>query len=91
MKIVKKNLTLKSISKVFLISSTHLLSLSGSHPGELGHVLHHLEVRLHLVRQASEVAELGDQGDGLGHVILLLGLPLRERRQDEIMLNEIKD
>ena len=73
------------------MTPTHLLSLCGSHPGELSHVLHHLEVRLHLVRQASEVAELGDQGDGLGHVILLLGLPLRERRKDGMMLNEIKD
>ena len=59
---------------------TDLLSLSGSHPGELGHVLHHLEVGPHLVSQPRQVAELGDQEDGRRHVLLLLGLPLPERR-----------
>ena len=69
------------------MSQSHLLPLSGSHPGDLGHVLHDLDVRLHQGRQSSEVAELGDQGDGPGYLLLLLDLTLRDRRQDGMMLN----
>ena len=63
------------------MTPTYLLSLCGSHPGELSHVLHHLEVSLHLIGQPREVAELGNQGDVLGDVLLLLGLLLRKRRE----------
>ena len=66
---------------------THLLSLSGSHPGELGHVLHDLEVGLHQVCQPGHAAELGDQGDGLDNLLLLLGFLLGKRRKVVMMLN----
>ena len=63
------------------------MSLGGSHPGELSHVLHHLEVGLHLVRQPGHVAELGDQGDGLGDLLFLLGLPLGKRCCNDVERN----